>query len=72
MKRLEVLNNNIDLLNLDSIIEKKLNNIGIFKIEELWKCTGIYLKENKFTSSEITKIKIKLQLLGLDLNKKVY
>lgn len=40
----EVLNNNINLLNLDKILIKRLNDINIFKIEDLCDCNRDYLK----------------------------
>ena len=72
MRNKEVLNNNIDLLNLDKVLIEKLNNIDICKIEDLWKCNRTYLKDNQFSNNDISQIKIRLQLIGLDLNKKVY
>ena len=72
MKKIEILNQDIKLLNLNNTIIQKLSSINICKIEDLWKCTRKYLKESNFTNNDITEIKIKLQLLGLDLNKKVY
>lgn len=72
MKKIEVLNKNIEILNLDSIILKKLNYINICKVEDLWKCKKEELKDNNFTNSDIAHIKVRLQLIGLDLNGKVY
>jgi len=69
---MKYLENNINLLNLDNSIMKKLNNIGIYKVEELWACQKSYLKENDFTNSDISVIRVQLQLIGLDLNKKKY
>lgn len=66
------LNISIDNLDLSSKISEKLKELQINKIESLWKCKKEYLKENKFTDSEIAQIKIKLQLYGIDLNKKIY
>lgn len=72
MKNLEILNKNIELLNLDRSILNKLNSIDIFKVEDLWKCSSNYLKNNEFTYNDINEVRIKLQLSGIDLNKKVY
>lgn len=72
MRNLEVLSKNINLLKLDNTLIDKLNSINICKVEDLWLCTRTYLKNNEFTNNDITEIKIKLQLVGLDLNKKVY
>lgn len=53
-----------------SIIDKlKLNNITSF--EKLWEMSRKDLKSIGFTYEEINNIAIKLQLNGLDLNKRV-
>ena len=44
----------------------------MFKVEDLWKCNRNYLKDNNFSNDDINKIKIRLQLIGLDINKKIY
>jgi len=72
MKNKEILKNNITFLNLDKLIIKKLNNLNINTIEDLWNCNRSYFKDNNFDNLEIKNIKISLQLLGLDLNKKKY
>ena len=72
MKNKSLLKNNITFLNLDKLIIKKLNNLNINTIEDLWNCNRNYFKENNFNNLEIKAIKISLQLLGLDLNKKKY
>ena len=72
MKEIKHLEDNIDILNLDDILTKRLNSLNIYKVEDLWNCKRNYLKENDFTNSDISQIKIKLQLIGLDLNKKKY
>lgn len=72
MKNKEILKNNITFLNLDKLIIKKLNNLNINTIEDLWNCNRSYFKDNNFDNLEIKDIKISLQLLGLDLNKKKY
>ena len=72
MKNKEILKNNITFLNLDKLIIKKLNNLNINTIEDLLNCNRNYFKENNFDNLEIKAIKISLQLLGLDLNKKKY
>ena len=66
------LNNKIEQLNLDKILIEKLNNIDIFIVDDLWKCNKTYLKNHNFSNIDINQIKIRLQLIGLDLNKKVY
>lgn len=72
MKNKEILKNNITFLNLDKLIIKKLNNLNINTIEDLWNRNRSYFKDNNFDNLEIKNIKISLQLLGLDLNKKKY
>lgn len=72
MENKEILNNNISFLNLDKLIIKKLNKLNINTIEDLWNCNRSYFKDNNFDNLEIKDIKISLQLLGLDLNKKIY
>ena len=72
MRRLSILEKNIGVLDLDDSINKKLKELNINFIEDLWKCKLLFLKENKFTTKEINQIRIKLQLKGIDLNKKVY
>ena len=72
MRREDILNKDIKLLKLDSKVLCKLNNIDIYKVEDLWKCSRDYLKNNEFTNTDINIIKTKLQLVGLDLNRKVY
>lgn len=59
-------------LDLDDNIINKLKNNDISIIEELWKLKRIELKQLGITDSEINKISIKLELLGIGLNKKVY
>ena len=61
---------NLNSLELDKkILEKlKLNNIN--SIEKLWELDRKTLKEMNFSYDEINSIAIKLQLEGLDLNKR--
>ncbi|MBQ7140270.1 MAG: hypothetical protein IJO32_02055 [Bacilli bacterium] len=66
------LDNNIETLCLEIEIIDKLHKLGLNTINDLWKSKRIYLKENGLTDNEINQIKIKLQLLSIDLNKKVY
>ena len=72
MRRLSVLEKDIEILDLEDSINKKLKELNINLIEDLWKCKLLFLKDNKFTTREINQIRIKLQLKGIDLNKKVY
>lgn len=72
MRNLTILDKSIEILDLSDQIVKKLENFNIKTIRELWQCKLIFLKENSFTTREINQIRIKLQLKGIDLNKKVY
>ncbi len=67
----DLLNNSINVLHLSKSIENKLieNNINI--VNDLWILNRNNLK-NILSDKEITDVIIKLQLNGLDLNKKVY
>lgn len=71
MKR-EVLKKNIEILNLDDSIIKKLKENNINIIEELWVVNRHKLKDMNFKDNEINQIIIKLQLIGIDLNHKRY
>ena len=63
---------NINNLNLQTYIIKKLNSKNINKINEIWILKRKDLKELGFSDPEIKSIIIALQLEGLDLNKKIY
>ena len=71
MKR-EVLKKNIEILNLDGSIIKKLKENNSNIIEELWVINRHKLKDMNFKDNEINQIIIKLQLIGIDLNHKRY
>lgn len=71
MKIEKILKEDLDILKIDSSLSNRLKNIDIINIEDLWKCERNYLKDNNFSNSDICQIKIKLQLVGLDLNKKI-
>lgn len=62
----------IDKIDLPINIIAKLNNNNIFSINDLWESTRSDLKKMKLDNKEIGILSIKLQLLGLDLNKKTY
>lgn len=64
------INKSIKILELDSNIENKLLLNNIDTIEKLWKFNRIDLKKLNFLDSEINNIIIKLQLIGISLNKK--
>ena len=70
--KIKILDNPIeDLVLKDSIIEVlKSNNIN--SIKDLWYLKRKDLKSFNLNDNEINQIIIKLQLKGIDLNKKVY
>ena len=72
MKKQRILEKNIEELGVETKILKTLKDNNISTIEDLWKMKRKELRDLKLSDSEITKITIKLQLFGLDLNKKVY
>ena len=68
----EYVESNIDILDLDSDIIKILLDNKIDTVGLVWSQTRKSLKSLGLKDSEIKQIIIKLQLLGLDLNKKIY
>lgn len=72
MKKKKILEQGIEELSLDTKALKLLKENNIITVEDLWTKKRKDLKELNFSDSEITNIAIKLQLYGLDLNKKVY
>lgn len=72
MKKKKILEKGIEELSLDTKALKLLKEHDIITVEDLWSKKRKDLKELSFSDSEITNIAIKLQLYGLDLNKKIY
>ena len=72
MKKQKILEKNIEELEVETKLIKILKENNINTIEDLWKMKRKELRELKLSDSEITKLAIKLQLYGLDLNKKIY
>lgn len=66
------LENDLSILDLESDILEILSNNSIKTVGELWVYNRKKLKELGLKDTDIKLITIKLQLLGLDLNKKVY
>ncbi len=62
----------ISKLNLSSKIEQQLKEKNIRMIKDIWILKRKDLKEIGLTDKEIKSIIISLQLIGLDLNKKIY
>ena len=69
---MKYLDKKIDILELDKNIINLLINNGINNICDLYVLNRKKLKEFGLSDSNINKISIKLQLLGLDLNGKKY
>jgi hypothetical protein len=65
-------NNNLKDLGLEKEILTKLSNKNIITVKNLWGLKREALKDYDLTNEEINQIVIKLQLVGIDLNKKVY
>ena len=66
------LKKNIKILDLDKEFLTILKDNRINLIEDLWLLTKKDLKMFGINDKDIKYISIKLQLLGLDLNKKIY
>lgn len=62
----------IDKLKLPVGVINRLKKKQILIIDDIWKLKRIDLKNMDFQNEEINLIIIQLQLLGLDLNKKMY
>lgn len=71
-KKNAYINENIKILDLDKEIVDILKENNIVTIDNLWVMTRKKLKEIGLKDNDIKQIIIKLQLLGLDLNKRVY
>ena len=62
----------ISVLELDPKLNKILKGNNINTVGDLWVLNKKKLKEIGIVDLDIKLISIKLQLLGLDLNKKIY
>lgn len=71
-KRNEYLTEDIIILDLDKDLTIRLKDNDINIIEDIWLKNKNNLKTLGLTDKEIKLISIKMQLLGLDLNKKIY
>ncbi|HHX16929.1 MAG TPA: hypothetical protein GX725_03380 [Mollicutes bacterium] len=67
-----IINKNVSELELDADILEKLHSKKVYIIKDLWKLTRMDLKEFDLSDVQINQIIIKLQLCGIDLNKRVY
>ena len=68
----DVLNKSIDNIMLSDSIIKKLKLYNINKLEDIWILKRNDLKKLDLSVEDIREISVKLQLNGLDLNKKIY
>lgn len=66
------LNNSIDKLGIDNETFFSLSKYQINSIRDLWNLSRKDLKKINLSDEQINKIIIKMQLLGIDLNRKVY
>ena len=62
----------LELLELDKNIFNKLKSSNIKTVGDLWVLNRKKLKSVGLKDQEINQVIIKLQLLGLDLNKRIY
>lgn len=62
----------IEELKLNSIITDKLRQNNIVLVKDVWLLKRKDLKDFKLNDNEINQIIIKLQLNGIDLNKRIY
>lgn len=65
-------NYRLEDLKLTNDILNKMNKNNIRSIEDVWILKRTDLKRMGFSNEEINLIIIELELLGLDLNKKIY
>lgn len=72
MSNKKVLDKNVEILELNSRLLKCLKDNNINKVIDLWEKTRNDLKEINLSQEDMREVSVKLQLHGLDLNKKVY
>ena len=65
-------NKDVCELKLEQNLIKKLKSKNIITINDLWILKRKELKEKEFSDSEIKDIRIKMQLIGLDIERKKY
>lgn len=67
-------NNTFDnvITNLEDITLQKLNNNNIHTVNDLWNLKRKDLKSFDLNDNEIKQIIIKMQLHGIDLNRRIY
>lgn len=67
-----ILNSDINILDLSNDINIKFQDNDIRCVKDLWVLGRRELKNMGLSDKDINSISIKMQLSGLDLNKKVY
>jgi len=67
-----MMNQDINKLDLESKLTQKLKDNNVNIINDLWKLKRIDLKRMGLNDADINQIMIKMQLQGIDLNKKIY
>lgn len=72
MRTYKCLENSINTLEIDQSILDILNNNNIYKIKDLWELKRNNLKDMNLTDNQIKLISIKMQLQGVDINRKKY
>ena len=72
MATLGVLDKDIKYLDIDNKIIDIFKKNNINYIEDLWNLKRKDLKSYNLSDKDINQVIIKLQLLGLDLNNKIY
>lgn len=65
-----ILDESISFLNISTDIVTRLKSNNIIYIKDLWPLKRCDLKELGFNNKDINEIIIKMQLNGIDLNKK--
>ena len=68
----KILDNEIEFLSLSDNVNKILKSNNINYVKDLWHLTRKDLKNLNLSDRDIQGVIIKLQLRGLDLNKKKY
>ena len=68
----KILDNEIEFLSLSDNVNKILKSNNINYVKDLWPLTRKDLKNLNLSDRDIQGVIIKLQLRGLDLNKKKY
>lgn len=68
----DVFTKRIETTNINIKIVKVLNDYNIQTIYDLWNLSRKDLKKMGLNDSDIYMVIVQLQLMGLDLNKKIY